>query len=202
MHDKPSENANAVQAPAPTAWPIVLAFGITLAFAGLVTSHAISWLGAILSLAGIVGWFRDVLPHEAHESLPLEQAAPVIQRTHREVARVALTKELRRAWLPVEIHPMSAGIFGRYSRIANDMLAEADCILSVGCKLGEIATKRFSLLPDGVPLVHIDILPEEFRRTSRTEVTLWADAGAGIADLYDAMESTARSEERRVGKEC
>jgi hypothetical protein len=103
---------NSVKAPAPTAWPIVLAFGVTLVFAGLVTSHAISVLGAVLSVAGVVGWFRDVLPHEAHESLPLEQAAPVIRRTHREVARVALTKEMRRAWLPVEIHPMSAGIKG------------------------------------------------------------------------------------------
>jgi hypothetical protein len=101
-----------VKAPAPTAWPIILAFGITLVFAGLVTSHAISVLGAILSLAGVVGWFRDVLPHEAHESLPLEQPATAIQRPHLEVARVALAQDLRRAWLPVEIHPMSAGIKG------------------------------------------------------------------------------------------
>lgn len=105
-------NPNGVKAPAPTAWPIILAFGITLVFAGLVTSHAISVLGAILSVAGIVGWFRDVLPHEAHESLPLEQTPPVVARPHREVARVALAKDLRRAWLPVEIHPMSAGIKG------------------------------------------------------------------------------------------
>ena len=33
--------------PAPTAWPIVLAFGITLLFAGMVTSGAVSVLGAI-----------------------------------------------------------------------------------------------------------------------------------------------------------
>ncbi len=50
--------------PAPTAWPIVLAFGITLVFAGLVTTASVSILGAILAASGYVGWFRDVLPHE------------------------------------------------------------------------------------------------------------------------------------------
>ena len=60
-----------VQLPAPTAWPIVLAFGITLLCAGLVTSESVSILGAILAIAGAVGWFRDVLPHEALETVPV-----------------------------------------------------------------------------------------------------------------------------------
>jgi len=46
-------------------------------------------------------------------------------------------------------HALSAGVFGRYSRIANDLVAMADCLLVVGCKLGEIATKRFTLMPAG-----------------------------------------------------
>ncbi len=65
-----------IQAPAPTAWPIVLAFGIALVFAGMLTSEAVSVLGAILAIAGVVGWFRDVLPHEAHESVRVEPPAP------------------------------------------------------------------------------------------------------------------------------
>ena len=40
-------------------------------------------------------------------------------------------------------HPLSAGLFGRYSRIANELVAASDCLIVVGCKLGEIATKRF-----------------------------------------------------------
>src|SRR5690606_28071277 len=39
-------------------------------------------------------------------------------------------------------HRLSAGLFGRYSRIANDLIATSDCLLVVGCKLGEIATRR------------------------------------------------------------
>ena len=38
--------------------------------------------------------------------------------------------------------PLSAGLFGRYDRIANALIAESDLLLVVGCKLGEIATKR------------------------------------------------------------
>src|SRR5438093_7373364 len=73
---------NTLAIPAPTAWPIVLAFGTTLLFAGLVTSAPVSVLGAMLMIAAAVGWFRDVLPHEEHEVVPVrpELPAPVTSR--------------------------------------------------------------------------------------------------------------------------
>src|SRR5215831_766835 len=55
-----------IELPAPTAWPLVLAFGFTLIFTGLLTSVSVSVLGAVLTIAGSAGWFREVLPHE-HE---------------------------------------------------------------------------------------------------------------------------------------
>ncbi len=109
---RPRALPNTVEMPAPTAWPIVLAFGITLLFAGLVTSAAVSVLGAVLMIAGAVGWFRDVLPHEAHESVPVRRGAPAVATSRREVARVEIAGELPRAWLPLEIYPVSAGIKG------------------------------------------------------------------------------------------
>jgi hypothetical protein len=111
--NEPGKNAaNTIQAPAPTAWPIIMAFGITLVFGGMVTSSAVSVLGGILAIAGVVGWFRDVLPHEAHESVRLEAPPKVVAPVRREVARAEIGEEVRRAWLPVEIHPVSAGIKG------------------------------------------------------------------------------------------
>ncbi len=101
-----------VEVPAPTPWPIVLAFGLTLLFAGLVTSGAVSVLGAIVAIAGAVGWFRDVLPQEARESLPVTALAPAVTTLRHEVERVEVARELQRAWLPVEIYPISAGIKG------------------------------------------------------------------------------------------
>ena len=88
-------------------------------------------------------------------------------------------------------HPLSAGLFGRYDRIANDLIARSDCLLVAGCKLGEIATRRFTLIPEGVPLVHLDIVAEEFGRTTRPTVSLWGDCREGIRDLADALDGDA-----------
>src|SRR6201993_4454126 len=60
-----------VQLPSPTAWPVILAFGATLGALGLVTSLAVSVVGAVFVLAGVVGWFGQVLPREAHVSVPV-----------------------------------------------------------------------------------------------------------------------------------
>ena len=101
-----------VSMPAPTAWPIVLAFGLTTMAAGMVTGVSVTVLGAVLAIAGIVGWFRAVLPHEAHESLPVVPEAGAIATTRREVNRIEIAPELVRAWLPIEIYPVSAGVKG------------------------------------------------------------------------------------------
>jgi acetolactate synthase-1/2/3 large subunit len=73
-------------------------------------------------------------------------------------------------------HPLSAGLFGRYDRIANGLIAASDCLIVAGCKLGEIATKRFALIPPGKPIIHIEIEPTEIGRTTRTDVALAGDA--------------------------
>jgi hypothetical protein len=97
--------------PAPTAWPFALALGIALVFAGFVTGTPVSILGAVVAAAGIYGWFRDVLPHEAQEAVPVVEEPPV--RTLRpEVDRMNLDLEPHRARLPLEIYPISAGIRG------------------------------------------------------------------------------------------
>ena len=89
-------------------------------------------------------------------------------------------------------HPLSAGLFGRYSRIANELIEASDCLLVVGCKLGEIATKRYALPPDAVPLIHLDILAEEIGRCRAATVALWGDARAGLEDLGEALAAEAR----------
>jgi hypothetical protein len=102
-----------IELPAPTAWPIILAFGLTLVFAGLVTNASVSILGAILTMAGCTGWFREVLPHEKHESAPVREMVPSVTTSRPKVARVEwMTQELQRARLPLEIYPISAGVKG------------------------------------------------------------------------------------------
>jgi acetolactate synthase I/II/III large subunit len=89
--------------------------------------------------------------------------------------------------------PLSLGLFGRYSRIANDMIDASDCLLVVGCKLGEIATKRFTLPPAQIPLIHLDIVAEEIGRSIPAEVSLWGDARAGLEDLAEALSDSNRN---------
>jgi hypothetical protein len=108
----PEAPPGTVQLPAPTAWPIVLAFGVTLLSAGLVTSASVSILGAILTVTGCVGWFRDVLPHEKHVTVRVAEQVPVVATSRREIARLPIAPELPRALLPLETYPISAGIKG------------------------------------------------------------------------------------------
>jgi len=101
-----------VKIPASTPFPIFLAFGVALAFAGLVTTEIVSLLGVVFVLCGAIGWFRDVLPREKHESLATVASGPV-SFDRPEVAEVhPITGNRHRARLPVEIHTVSAGIRG------------------------------------------------------------------------------------------
>ncbi len=86
---------------------------------------------------------------------------------------------------------LSAGLFGRYDRIANDVIAAADLLLVIGCKLGEIATKRFTVPPAGKRIVHIDIAAEEFGRTAEPALCLWGDARETLLDLHAALAGDA-----------
>jgi len=130
---KNESSPRSVQLPAPTAWPVVLAFGLTLMAAGLVTTVAISVLGAVITLAGSVGWFRDVLPHEQHESVSVaEEAVPVVT-TRREVSRVPIAEDLPRAFLPLETYPISAGIKGGLAgSVAMAVVASAYGLIAYG----------------------------------------------------------------------
>lgn len=87
--------------------------------------------------------------------------------------------------------PLNAGLFGRYDRIANKLIDESDLIFVVGCKLGEIATKRYTVPPADKRIIHLDIVSEEFGRTREPEVALWGDAREGIRDLSAALSDKA-----------
>jgi len=90
-------------------------------------------------------------------------------------------------------HALNLGLFGRYSRIANELIEASDCLIVVGCKLGEIATKRYALPPLHIPIIHLEILAEEIGRCRPAAVALWGDARAGLEDLTEALADSARA---------
>jgi len=100
-----------IEVPAPTVWPFVLAFGCTLLFAGLVTNVSVSLLGAVLSLAGSIGWFREVFPHEHEETVSVVADDVRVTTERRVIERVSIPT-YQRVWLPVHTYPVSAGVKG------------------------------------------------------------------------------------------
>jgi len=121
-----------IAVPAPTAWPFVLAFGCALLFAGLVTSVSVSLLGAVLALAGSIGWFREVFPQEREETVPVVAEDIRITTERRVVERVSLPT-YQRAWLPVHTYPISAGVKGGLAgAVAMAALACAYGVLKAG----------------------------------------------------------------------
>ena len=98
-----------IQLPSPTAWPMVLALGIALVFTGMVTNMALGILGAVLGFAGAVGWFRQVLPREAHEAVAV-RADPETALSPPRPARTIAPG--RRKVLPVETFQIASGVKG------------------------------------------------------------------------------------------
>jgi hypothetical protein len=115
MHDDhPNPDLNVIQLPRPTAWPLALAIGIALICTGMVTNIAVGALGLVLTIAGSVGWFFQVLPHEAHEDVPVS-----IEEIQISTARTLMDRKpsrpqsaVPRKILPVETFRITTGIRG------------------------------------------------------------------------------------------
>ncbi|HXO32521.1 MAG TPA: hypothetical protein VN901_09245 [Candidatus Acidoferrales bacterium] len=122
-----------IEVPAPTAWPLVLASGSALMFAGLLTNASLSVLGLILAVAGCAGWFREVLPHEKEVAVPIIPEEVRIATERKVIERLPVAPELVRAWLPIETYPISAGVKGGWAgSVAMAVLACTYGLLKTG----------------------------------------------------------------------
>ena len=101
-----------IDVPAPTAWPMITALGLTMAFAGMVTSPVVSAVGVVLIIAGAVGWFGEVIPDEQRETVAVRAAEVAVAPVPVAVAQLEVGEQGHRALLPLEIYPYSAGIKG------------------------------------------------------------------------------------------
>jgi len=110
MHDH-SQPTGTVQLPAPTAWPMALALGISLMLAGMVTHWAISLLGLLMVVPAIVRWFFEVLPEEHHVYVDVRTDVVEITSTRETLAHLPID-ERHRKLLPVETFSMMSGVKG------------------------------------------------------------------------------------------
>jgi hypothetical protein len=105
------QHDDGVVLPVPTVWPMMLALGVSLAIAGMVTHWVVSLLGVVLVLRSVVGWFFEVLPHEHHASVPVNGDEIVISTTRTGHEQLP-TDPQHRKLLPVETFKIGAGIRG------------------------------------------------------------------------------------------
>jgi hypothetical protein len=118
---------NGIVLPAPTAWPMVLASGITLLGAGYLMHPMLAVVGVAAVLLGCAGWFREVLPVEREEIVPvLEQA--LVAPSSRAVLALRVGTNAHRMRLPLEVYPYSVGLKAG--------LAGGAAMAIVGCLFG------------------------------------------------------------------
>ena len=130
-HETNGRTPGSIELPAPTPSPIILAFGVALLFGGLATTALVSAIGAVLSVAGLVGWIRDVFPAQATERVPVVPEVARVISTRQEIERVSAAPALVRATLPIEYYPISAGVRGGlWGGVAMAVLAAAYGVVS------------------------------------------------------------------------
>ncbi len=106
------ESRKVIRIPASNGAPLVAALGLTLCFAGLLTHVMVSILGAITLCAGLIAWFREVLPREAFEEVVPELGGAVAAQPTSKVRHLEVGELGHRARLPLHIYPYSAGVRG------------------------------------------------------------------------------------------
>jgi uncharacterized membrane protein YagU involved in acid resistance len=118
---------NGIVLPAPTAWPMVLASGITLLGAGYLMHPMLAVVGVAAVLLGCAGWFREVLPVEREEIVPVLEQAQVAPSS-RAVLALRVGTNAHRMRLPLEVYPYSVGLKAG--------LAGGAAMAMVGCMFG------------------------------------------------------------------
>ena len=118
---------NGIELPAPTPWPMVLAGGVALLGAGYLMHPMLAIVGVAAVLLGCAGWFRDVLPVEREEVVPVVEQPPVASSPRR-VRALPVGTDAHRMRVPLEVYPYAVGLKAG--------LAGGAAMAIVGCTFG------------------------------------------------------------------
>ncbi len=114
-HTSSPESGDRLEMPAPTLWPMVMAAGVTLMGAGVVTNYIFTLVGVIIVGISLAYWLMQLLPGqgEVHEPLvPPEMRVGPVREHPGDVEHMRPGMPGHRMRMPEKIHPYSAGVKG------------------------------------------------------------------------------------------
>lgn len=88
-----------------------------------------------------------------------------------------------------EDDPLSLGVLGLggHPTSAGYILEHADLLLAVGTSLGQLATNNYDARFDSLPLIHVDMDPEEIGKNIPVDIGLVGDAQVILKELIKAV---------------
>lgn len=106
-------------------------------------------------------------------------------------------------------HPLSAGVLGTSTgglygsgKVPNTLLDEADVVLVLGSRTGQICYSNWTLPKPGTALIHLDVDPGEIGRNFPTDVAMVGDVRDTLRDLLAHCRGTgiARADRGNGGR--
>nr|GAJ37969.1 probable acetolactate synthase large subunit [Bradyrhizobium sp. DOA9] len=86
-------------------------------------------------------------------------------------------------------HPNFCGVVGRYSSVsANKLVADADCVLALGTRLGGLATNGYTLPSRRATVIQIDHDPASLINTYAPRLAVRADIRVFLTDLLELVK--------------
>ena len=115
-----------------------------------------------------------------------------------ETADVPVVTSMNGKGAVAETEPYALGVVGRWGfcQVANDAVEDADLVLGVGTRFGELTSVGWSLVPEDVPLVHVDLDPAWLGRNYDPTVAVRADLRAALLAFADAAEGDSDRADR------
>jgi len=131
-----------------------------------------------------------------------DAATQVIALAERFAAPIATTMTGR--GIVADAHPLAVGPIGTTTggklgrgRIANTVLSDADVVVIIGSRTGQICYSDWTLPGPDARLIHIDIDPAEIGRNFPTEVALVGDARETLIALEAACADAGLADRQR-----
>ncbi len=101
-----------------------------------------------------------------------------------------------------ETHPLSLGVVGSNGGIpaTRAAVAEADCVLFIGCRAGSVTTERWQFPHPGTRTIHIDVDAGVIGANYACDAALHGDARLALEALLEVIDGPVRNHGARLAR--